>query len=102
MEIRPYKPKRSEAQNRLMWKWIDCIADTLGYRSEELHFQLKEKWLGSVEVKGPFGVSKMPRSTTDLTTKEFSEHLVKIEALARELNIALPLSDERDYALGVK
>ena len=46
MEVREAKDIRTNAQNRLYWKWIEIISDELGYEDkQEIHNILKYKFL---------------------------------------------------------
>lgn len=88
--IKPYRKNRSNAQNRLMWMWYGTLSDDLGYSTDELHELCKARFLG-VEERQILGESVfMARSTTKITTIEFTDYLNKIEALAIELGITLP------------
>lgn len=108
VEVKEYKPNRSQAQNRLMWMWYGIIARDLGNTPEELHEQMKSRVLGFVEVevpeklKGFMGhVRRMaiPRSTTKLGTQEMTSFLEAVERLAGELGITLPHPDDYQYAM---
>ena len=35
--VRDAQDKRSIAQNKLMWVWLNALADQTGYNTEELH-----------------------------------------------------------------
>lgn len=99
VKVEEYKPNRSNAQNRLMWMWLNLIAEEIGEEPENLHEQLKVRFLG-VERKVVDGQALIqPRSTTTLDTKEMSQHLLKIEALANDLEIVLPRPDDYLYAI---
>jgi hypothetical protein len=99
VKIEPYKPKRSDAQNRLYWAYINAIADQLDYDAEALHWLLKKNFLGFevIEVLGEKVI--MPRSSTGLKVKEFADYLRKIEIFAGEKGLMLPNPDDRRYAL---
>lgn len=89
--IKEHKKKRTNDQNALYWSWLTIIGKDLGYTSEELHEALKAKILGVVERKTIFGNTvNEPRSTTSLTTKEFTEYLNAVQSFAMSLGIALP------------
>jgi hypothetical protein len=88
--IRPFKSSRSLAQNRLYWKWLAVLADDTGHDREELHEYMKRRFLGA-EMKTIMGAEiEVPRSTTKLKVREFSDYLMRIEVLAVELGIVLP------------
>jgi hypothetical protein len=91
VEIKEHKKQRSNNQNALYWSWLTIIGKDLGYTSEELHEALKAKILGVIERKTVFGnIVNEPRSTTSLTTKEFTEYLNSVETFAMGLGIRLP------------
>ena len=99
VEIKIWTKNRTLPQNALMWKWIQIIGDDLGYTSEELHEAFKSKFLGIEKRKTIFGKEyETLNSTTELTTKEFSEYMDKIQAFAMMHDITLPQPDY--YGLG--
>lgn len=100
VEIYPYKKSRSNSQNRLLWMWYKPIADHLGYTPEELHEEIKVRFIG-VERKTVYGMEIiMPKSTQDLDTEAFTKLLDQVLALATELGITLPQPDDYNYAMG--
>lgn len=101
IEIKPYKRNRSKAQNRLMWEWIGIISNDLGYSKEEMHDVFKVKFLEPKIIQDPStgDTMKVPGSTKRLNTKEFTEHLEKIEAFAQMMDIRLPKPDDYMYAM---
>lgn len=104
VEIKEYRKNRSTSQNRLYWMWLNIMAkDTVGDNgADELHEQLKVKFLG-VEHKIINGIACIiPKSTSSLTVGEFTEYLHKVEQLALELDIALPIPDDYGTAMGHK
>jgi len=102
VSIKEYRDTRSQAQNRLYWMWVNIIAKDQGNTPEELHEALKVRFLG-FEVKHILGREVViGNSTKELTTKEFTEYLNKVEALAQALEIKLPIPDDYGYAMGHK
>lgn len=90
IEITKYKKRRSLQQSRLMWLWLNIISDETGNSADDLHEVLKLKFLGS-EVITAFGTTfERPKSTTTLTTIQFTDYLDRIESLAVQCNIKLP------------
>lgn len=85
VELKPYKGKRSLAQNRLMWKWIDeirlHIADSTGqlWSSDDIHEWLKDQFLPAKVVEIDGKPAKARKSTAALNTREFTEYLEQIE-----------------------
>lgn len=104
VSIKQYKPNRSAAQNRIFWKWIQIIADDLGYSKDELHSVLAVKFLGVVEISCMGENITQPVSTTSLKVKEMADYLTQIEVFAAsELGIVLPNNDDLYFeSLGIK
>lgn len=101
VDVAAYVPKRSNAQNRLYWSWINLIARDYGWRAEELHEVFKQKFIGYVDAEVFNEKVSIVKSTTRLSTKEFTEYLEKIEQFANEkLGIQLPHPD--DYRLAMQ
>lgn len=98
--VRPYKKNRSVAQNRLMWDWVEVMADYCGYTKEAMHKELKVKFLGVTEEMIAGELIREPKSTTELNTKEFTDYLREIEILAGEYGVVLPRPDDMAYAMG--
>lgn len=89
--IKACNPKRSIPQNRTYWMWINCIHDDTGNDQDVLHEIFKKKFLGydSHELDGI--TIERPRSTTNLSTVEFSAYMEKLQAWAgSELGMTLP------------
>lgn len=99
VDIKPYKKKRSGSQNNTMWMWYEPIAEHIGETPEELHEIMKTRFLG-VDEKVIDGIlMRTPKSTRKLTTKEMADFLNKIQALAINLGITLPIPDDYHYAM---
>jgi hypothetical protein len=90
IEIKKYRKNRSNAQNRLMWMWLGIISDETGNSAEDLHSIFKMKFLGSERITALGTTFERPKSTTMLTTTQFSDYLDKIEGLATQCQIILP------------
>ena len=73
IEVREAKDIRTNAQNRLWWKWIEIISDELGYEDkQEIHNILKYKFLLKEEmIDGE--LHQGLKSTTTLTKEEFGK-----------------------------
>lgn len=104
VEIKPYKNIRSQNQNRLYWMYLNVLSDYTGDTADELHEQFKTRILGVVtkERMGPDGMITLvePRSTSNLTTTEFTTYLRAIEALAMNLGVTIPRPDGYDSTMG--
>jgi len=95
VDIKPYKKNRSLSQNKLYWKWITCIGDSIGYERDELHAIMADKFLPDEIVEYGGKQIKKDKSTSRLNTKEFTEYLEKIDRFAAsELGIVLPTNDD--------
>ena len=83
---------RSLPQNRLYWLKVACIADETGADKEQIHDELKKMYLPRKSVRTMYrNFIEVPLSTTELSTKQFTDYLEKIDAFASsELSIALP------------
>lgn len=99
ISIKPYVKKRSVDQNALYHMWVETFAQVTGYTHEEQHEVFKAMFLPIVErdVKGV--KLRELGSTTKLNTKEFSDYMKEIEALAVEYGIMLPYPEELMYVL---
>ncbi len=76
--VKPVRERRSLDQNSLYWFWVTEFSQRTGYTKNSLHLFLKIKFLG-VEPLTVFGHKiSIPRSTTKLSTKEFSEYLENV------------------------
>lgn len=88
--IEKYVKNRSQAQSRLYWMWLGIIAKDTGNSPENLHEIFKMKFLGTEKIKSLGYTIEIPKSTTKLSTQEFTDYLDKIEALALSIDIRLP------------
>lgn len=98
IQITEPKASRSLDQNKLYWKWISILADTIGEENEVVHDALRLKFL-TVRIS-KIDNRAVASSTTKLNTKEMSEYMEKIKAWAQSfLNITLPLPEDLvDYS----
>ena len=102
IDIKPYKKNRSTAQNRLYWKWLEIISAETGYTRDELHELFKRVYLGS-EDKIILGKQiNIAKSTTGLSTTDFTNFLISIEAEAMDLGITLPHPQDYQFIMGGK
>ena len=99
IEIKEYRKNRSTAQNRLYWSWLRVLSAFTGYGDDELHELFKIRLLGTVEKKIMGDTIKIPRSTTSLTTREFTEYLEKIELAAMTMGVSVPHPDDYGYIM---
>ena len=98
--IKEYKKKRSLAQNRLYWLWLPYLAKHFGYTDDEMHDELKYAFIGEESYTNRKGVVRFrPISTTTLKVKEFAEFLTKIEVLANNNDVILPMPHDFQFAM---
>ena len=102
--IKADKATRSDKQNRLYWEWVNLIGKELGYKKDETHVLLRDKFLGYNEYKSKKGEDiRELRSTTKLNTTEFKDYLEQIDYLVADYGIVLPHPEDLYYAaMGIK
>src|SRR5690242_7865636 len=111
VDIKEYKPNRSNSQNALYWKWLEVVSAFMGEDKEDLHERFAVKFLGVDEKEVIFRdesgqvateIIRRPRSTKNLTTKEFSDYLNKIEITIATAfpDFRLPIPDDYKLAMG--
>ena len=90
IEVREAKDIRTNAQNRLWWKWIDIISSETGNDKTENHSILKNKFLLSEEIIDG-EIHQGLKSTTTLSKEEFAKLTQDVFFWANDtLNINLP------------
>ena len=94
------KSKRSDAQNRLYWYWVDILAKEVGYTKNEMHLVLADKFLPKIQftTKGGKQISQIP-STRELNIEEFVDYICEIEMFSGEWSIKIP--HNKDYKIAV-
>jgi hypothetical protein len=75
---------RSNEQNSLYWEFVTGLGNQIGYSKDEMHQLLGYKFL-RYEKDGHDFI----KSTTKLTTKEFSEYFEQCERFGAELGFIL-------------
>jgi hypothetical protein len=86
--VGPWEEKRRAVANALYWARLEELAEQLPvdgryFTADAWHEQIARWWLPKVEVALPSGKLFMRRkSTSELTTQEFSEYLEKFAAWA--------------------
>ena len=96
--IEKKKKKRSLEQNNALWRWDTELSQESGYTPAEIHYLMLGRIYGTKEIKaGNTTVSKPIKTSSELTTVEFSQYIEIYPAVAFELfNITLsPFSYER-------
>lgn len=91
------KKHRSVQQNRWYWAAIKILADHTGYTSNEMHEVCKLKFLKVELVNEKTGeVLEYVKSTTDLSTTEFSVYMDELRLWAAEnFSLEIPLPNEQ-------
>lgn len=90
-EIIIQEKKRSNAQNRFYrGPVLDALSNWNGDSKDDWHELLKVRFLGTYEKEVDGKTLVYPKSTTKLTTKEFNNFLMMVEALALTLGVTLP------------
>lgn len=95
--FKKFFPKRSINQNDYYWgAVIDPLADFLGYIPDDMHKELALKFIPKHLTNRITGeVSKIGKSTTELTTVEFEQYLENIRIWAAvELEFIIQLPNE--------
>ena len=72
IRIREKSSNRSKEQNSMYWIWIDILSKEIGYTKEEMHTLVKYKFLKRNIVDDDGVEQEVIKSTTTLTTKEFT------------------------------
>lgn len=89
--VRLPRKDRSTQQNKWYWKCIvGIVAEHFGYLPEEMHQAYKLLFLRMHEEGKP----KTVRSTTQLSTVEFSQYTEKCQHWAAEQGIIVPSPNE--------
>jgi hypothetical protein len=79
LSLRPYKPTRSEQQNRRYWLILSKISDATGHDKDELHYFFKQKFLGMQETEVAGETLAHQRPSSNLKVKEFAEYSERVE-----------------------
>ena len=94
LRIKERSANRSKEQNSFYWTWIDILSKEIGYTKEEMHTLIKYKFLKGNVVDENGVEQEIIKSTTTLTTKEFSLMMNDLLFWSNNtLNINLPNND---------
>ena len=110
--VEEWKATRSGAQNRLYWLWLRQIADHINENKQEgselfsdndMHEWFKEKFLPTKLIDFQGTVVKAFKTTTKLTTKEFTDYLENIDRYCIQyIHLQLPHPEDLYYkAMGI-
>ena len=80
--VEDFRRRRSTNQNSLMWMWLHEIANDTGHTAKECHEIFKRMFLAPQTKEMGGTVVDIPPSTTKLTTTEFADYLIRIQAFA--------------------
>jgi hypothetical protein len=93
------KNKRSLDQNNALWRWDTELSQESGYTPSEVHYIMLGRIYGTKDLKvGNSVISKPIKTSSELTTVEFSQYIEIYTAVAFELfNITLsPFSYDKN------
>jgi len=98
--IKVHHEKRSTPQNALYWSVVRLVAKETGNDVDTVHRFFKKQFIGyDIRTIGEERIA-IVRSTTTLSTEEFSEYLSKVMAFtAQELGIIIPDPNSPIYKL---
>ena len=80
--VRPYRKRRSTAQNARYWAILQHISQRTGYSVNELHEYCKVEFIGADRYELQGRVIEVPRSTKDLNTADFADYCNRVEEWA--------------------
>jgi hypothetical protein len=104
IDIKPYKKNRTLAQNNLMWLWLTCIGNEIGYTENEMYDIMVDKFLPDETIEYGGKQIKKNKSTSRLKVKEFTVFLEHVDRWAvSEMGIILPCPEDIYFeAMGIK
>lgn len=88
--IEKKKRKRSISQNNYYWLIVTLISESTTHTMEEIHEACRRKFLARKEITIQGETLLIPRSTTELSTVEFSEYIERVRCFAAELGVVTP------------
>ena len=85
------KPPRSLQQNAYLWIVYEYIAAETGNSAEDVHAEMKEKFLPRFFTRDNGVEQELEKSTARLNTKEMKDYIESVRAFAAsELGISVP------------
>ena len=87
-----FRATRLTKQNALYWKWLTILTET-DHFIESLHQYLAQEHLGDSVEEIKAKTILVIKSTTKLTTKEFSDYLTQVGAFAVDEGVILSYDD---------
>lgn len=92
--VKKWRKTRSNQQNKLYWGVIlKTISDYTGESIDDLHQHFKNKFL---RYTGKSGKLNSCKSTTKLSTDEFSQYIERIIEWAASFDLIIPLPSDID------
>jgi hypothetical protein len=90
--VEKYNEKRTNDQNKGLWRWNRILGDHTGYTDQEMHYTMCGELYGWKELNVCGKVMPYPNKTTStMSTSEFSHHIMLYKIKALELfGIDLP------------
>lgn len=79
--VKKHVKTRSLNQNRLYWHFLSLIEEETGNGANEMHQYFKRVLLKPVFIKVFDKEIKIPASTRELDTKEFTDYIARIEEI---------------------
>lgn len=93
--ISPHRKDRSSQQNRYYWGVVlKTIAEHTGHTEMELHEVFKRMFLPPKIITYRGTQVRLPNSTTQANTLEFTDYLERIRAEAGIMGIEIPTPDQ--------
>lgn len=84
--VKKWDEKRTVDQNSGLWRWNTILGNEVGYTPEEMHYYMCGEFYGwkTIEICGK-KIDRPNKTTSIMTTSEFSHHIMLYEIKAREL-----------------
>lgn len=100
VSVKLHRGKRTSPQNAWYWTIVGIVSRETDNTKDVIHRFFKKEFLG-YDIKEIGGKRiAIVRSSSSLTTEEFSEYLGKVEAfVAQELGIILPDPSSKIYEM---
>lgn len=100
VSVKLHHEKRSDPQNKLYWVIVGLVAKETGNDKDTVHRFFAKEFIGyDIKTIGEERIA-IVRSTSALSTEEFSEYLSKVMAFtAQELGIIIPDPNSPIYKL---
>jgi len=86
--IATQKKFRSLSHNAYYWVYLKVISDETGDDANSLHEFFRRKFLAPKFIKAQGETIKIPQSTTELSTSDFNDYLMRINAVT-----SIPMPD---------